>query len=622
MNMNNEIESIVEEVVDKKDEITIDLKENTSIVFSKEKKSKEKKSNEVSSVVSKEATEKTKVKVSEKEKEKNKKKKWYQKFKIPKALTIIVGILLICIFLTWIIPHEGYFKVEDSSGNIIHQQYSELYPDGIQPGDINWFDSTPFGLNFVSDYWYMPGGGMDPRYGFFDTIEVIIAGFLGAAGVIFFVFAIGAFIEVMMSSGTLEKGVGALENKLKGKEIILIPILFTLFALGGTTYGMQEETIGFFPIIIPFLLIAGFDSMTGFLVIVMGSTTGIAASTVNPFSVTVYADAMANSGADYVTTASSSMGMGGRFAIFALFTIIGGSIITFYAARVKKDKSHSLLADQYEDDLKWARDQYGGIDEHAEYKKMSKRQVIAIWIFGGTFLLMVIGMMPWGDWFGFDSSTAPDGFAIFSSLFFGSAMIGTWYYIQLIFLFLIMTIILGIIFKMNGKDISKTMIRGAKFMLSVAIIIGVARAISYVLIYSGLADTIVVSLLSSIGDVSPIAFSIIVFPIFLILGAFITSTSGLASAVGGIMGTFISGIAVNSSDPQATADALIIGTMLAYTLATGIMNMWSPTNGLLLAQAEAGHLDYPKVFKPLFSYAILITILSFLVIPGVTALSM
>lgn len=620
MNMNKDEKNIIEVEV-----------ENSSIIsFNEDNKSIElsnKKSTETSPVVSKEAKEKSKVEITNKEKDKEKNKKWYQKFKVPKALTIIIGILLVCIFLTWVIPHDGYFQVTDNDGYLIHpeQGYLDTHPDALirdnatitSPGDINWFDSSPFGLNFVSDYWYMPGNGLDPRYGFFDTIEVIIAGFLGAAGVIFFVFAIGGFIEIMMSSGTLEKGVGALENKMKGKEVILIPILFVLFSLGGTTYGMQEETIGFFPIIIPFLILAGFDSMTGFLVIVMGTTTGIAASTVNPFSVTVYADSM--NAASETLNASSSMGLGGRFAVWALFTIIGASILTFYAARVKKNKSHSLLPDQYEDDLKWARDQYGGIDEHTPYQKMSKRQVAALWIFGITFLLMIVGMMPWGDWFGGDS----EGFSIFSSLFFGSAMIGTWYYIQLIFLFMIMTIILGLIFKMKGKDIGKTMLRGAKFMLSVAIIIGVARAISYVLIYSGLADTIVVFLLSSIGsNISPIAFTVIVFPIFLILGALITSTSGLASAVGGIMGTFIAQISVTSADPRATADALIIGTMLAYSLATGIMNMWSPTNGLLLAQAEASHLDYPKIFKPMFSYAILITVLSFLVIPGITAIAL
>lgn len=555
----------------------------------------------------------SKVTKTKKEIENEKSKKWYQKFKIPKPLTIIVGILIFCIFLTWIIPHDAYFVVENDN-SLIHN------PSEIAPGDIQWFDSAPFGLNFLGDYWYMPGGGMGERYGIFDTISVIFAGFLGSMGVIFFVFAIGAFIEIMMSSGTLEKGVGALQNKMKGKEIILIPILFVLFSLGGTTYGMQEETIGFFPIIIPFLVLAGFDSLTGFLVIVMGTTTGIAASTVNPFSVTVFADSM-SSGGQYVADASSSQGLGGRFIIWALFTMVGAALLSIYANRARNNKDHSLLkAEHYNEDLKWARDIYGNIDEGVEYQKMSRKQSIALWIFGLTFLLMILGMMPYGDWFGWEET--PNGFAVFSSLFFGSAELGTWYYIQLIMLFLIMSIILGLIFRMHGKEIGITMLRGAKFMLSVAIIIGVARAIAYVLIYSGLSDGVVVFLLSGLDDLSPVAFSVIVFPVFLILGGLITSTSGLASATGGIVGSIVNGMASTSADPQATADALIIGTMLAYTLATGIMNMWVPTNGLLLAQAEASNLDYPKIVKPMASYALVIIILSLIVIPLITMINM
>ena len=60
--------------------------------------------------------------------------------------------------------------------------------------------------------------------------------------------------------------------------------------MGGTLYGMQEETLGFFIILVPFFVAAGFDTMTALLVILLGTTVGFAFSTVNPFSIGMAVD--------------------------------------------------------------------------------------------------------------------------------------------------------------------------------------------------------------------------------------------------------------------------------------------------------------------------------------------
>ena len=46
-------------------------------------------------------------------------------------------------------------------------------------------------------------------------------------------------------------------------------------AIGGTTYGMAEETIAFYPILIPVLLTAGYDVVTGIMVVFLGAGVGI-----------------------------------------------------------------------------------------------------------------------------------------------------------------------------------------------------------------------------------------------------------------------------------------------------------------------------------------------------------
>ncbi len=121
--------------------------------------------------------------------------------------------------------------------------------------------------------------------GLFGIGAAITEGFGNAYQLIFYLFVLGALIEVLLVTGTMEAGVGSLVKGLNGKEIILIPLLFILFSAGGTSYGMQEETIGLVVIVVPALVLAGFDTITGLLVILLGTTTGFAMSTVNPFAV-------------------------------------------------------------------------------------------------------------------------------------------------------------------------------------------------------------------------------------------------------------------------------------------------------------------------------------------------
>ena len=54
----------------------------------------------------------------------------------------------------------------------------------------------------------------------------------------------------------------ALSKKIKGKQVLLIVLVMGLIAIGGTTFGLAEETMAFYPILIPVFLLSGFDRMT------------------------------------------------------------------------------------------------------------------------------------------------------------------------------------------------------------------------------------------------------------------------------------------------------------------------------------------------------------------------
>jgi uncharacterized ion transporter superfamily protein YfcC len=148
--------------------------------------------------------------------------------------------------------------------------------------------------------------------GFFDILMAPILGIQGAIDVILFVLIIGGFIAVFAKSGAFEAGIHALANRLRGRESWLIVVVTALTALGGTTYGMAEETIAFYPLLVPIFLAAGYDVLVPLAVIFVGANVGFMASITNPFAVIIASDA---AGVAWTT------GMAGRIGMW--FAVVG-----------------------------------------------------------------------------------------------------------------------------------------------------------------------------------------------------------------------------------------------------------------------------------------------------------
>ena len=100
-----------------------------------------------------------------------------------------------------------------------------------------------------------------------QTLMAPVYGFVGADGIdgaiqiCFFVLILGAFLKMVNSTNAIEDGIKVLVKKLKGKELILIPILMIIFSIGGTTYGMLEETVGFYALLAVVMVAAGMDTI-------------------------------------------------------------------------------------------------------------------------------------------------------------------------------------------------------------------------------------------------------------------------------------------------------------------------------------------------------------------------
>ena len=142
------------------------------------------------------------------------------------------------------------------------------------------------------------------QQGISEIIFAPIKGIYEAIDIILFVLILGGFIGTFNSSGTLNEGVGYLAYRLKGREGILIIMVSVLIALGGTSFGLAEETFAFYPILIPVFLAAGYDLLVPLAVIYVSSAVGTMASTINPFAVIIASD---SAGVDWTTGIESRL---------------------------------------------------------------------------------------------------------------------------------------------------------------------------------------------------------------------------------------------------------------------------------------------------------------------------
>ena len=261
-----------------------------------------------------------------------------RKFTFPTAFTILFILLFLIALATWIIPAGSY----------------DYNADGEPiPGTYHEVASNPQKL--LQSALKGPINGM---YGIEDetgNVDVWNYGELfGAIDVALFVLIIGGFLGVTMKTGAINAGIAWVVGKLKGKEKWMFPILMTIFAIGGTSYGMAEETLAFYALIITVMLAAGYDGLTAGALILLGAGIGVLGSTVNPFA-TGIASGFAG------TTISD--GLIGRLVLLVVGTIIGIIFVMRYGERVRKDPTKSLIYDAESRERKtvpgWRRRRHG-----------------------------------------------------------------------------------------------------------------------------------------------------------------------------------------------------------------------------------------------------------------------
>ncbi|MGV9003439.1 YfcC family protein [Flavobacterium sp.] len=473
-----------------------------------------------------------------------------KKIKFPSAQTILLLIAAMVTLLTWIIPAGKYdqlaYNKESKTFSIISGENSKTVA-----GTIKTLDSLgikiPIAKFSNGDIWKpinIPNtyheADAKPQ-GFFDFVKSPIKGIIAGADIIFLVLFIGGLIGLMNETGAFDAGISWLAKALKGKEYILIILVTALISIGGTTFGLAEETIAFYPILIPVFLAAKYDAMVALACIYVGSSIGTMCSTTNPFSSIIASNA---AGINWTS------GLNTRFIAYVLGTLICILYIMRYAKKVKNDASQSIIFDQKE--------QIENLFKNNTEATVSltPRLRLILFVFIMCFVVMIYGVAQL-----------------------------EWWFLEMTTVFFVGAILIGIIAKINETKFIETFVKGAADLLSVAIIIGIARGITVIMDDGMISDTMLYYASNITQGMNKGLFANVLFVIYGGLSFFIPSSSGMAVLTMPIM--------------SPLADTVGIGretVVNCYQYGMGLFAFISPT-GLILASLAIVKVGYDKWLK-------------------------
>ncbi len=465
------------------------------------------------------------------------------KFKFPTAFTILFILIAVVAALTWVIPAGEYDR----------QMNEALGSEAPVPGTYHEVEPNPQGLAAVI---------LAPIAGMYDP------GLLGSSSsaaidVALFVLVIGGFLMVVTKTGAIDAGIGWLLHRLAGREILMIPILMIAFAFGGTSYGMAEESLAFYALIIPVFIRAGYDSLTGVAVIMLGAGIGTLGSTFNAFATVV-----ASQGAGIPFTNGIVL----RFIILVLCLAAGIAFVMRYASRVKADPSLSVVADQAEENrahfLK-------GSEGDDTFPDMTKTRSIILILFGITFAIMIYGVVALG-----------------------------WWMAEMSGLFLVMSIIVWWVGKtdegsrMDEGTFVETFVDGARDLLGVALIIGVARGVVVIMDAGKITDTILAGAEGFVSGLSEFAFINAMFGIQILMSFLVPSSSGLATLSMPIMAPL--------ADFAGVGRDLVV---TAYQSANGWVNLFNPTFAVVMGGLAIGRVSYDRWLRFVFPLLVILAVI-------------
>ena len=451
-------------------------------------------------------------------------------FAVPHTFVIIFSILIFITILTWIIPGGEYDRVVNDQGRTV-----------VLANSFKYVESNPQGI--------------------FDLLMAPLRGFIEKADVAGFILIVGGAFGIIQSTNAINEGIMKVVKALKGKEILIIPIVVILFSVGGAIIGMAEETIPFAAIFVPLAIALGYDSITGMAMVFLGATIGFSSAMLNPFTVGI---------AKGIAETPIRAGMAYRTVVWLIFTAITVLYLIYYANKVKKNPESSIM---YDLDKKRREEAMLGGNSEAHMEFSLRHKLILSVLFLGL------------------------GLVIFGVLKY------EWYINEIAAVFLGLGIIAGLIGKMSANEITDNFIAGAKDLIGAAMVVGLANAIVILCIDGGIMDTILYSLARAIEPLPHLLSGYVMLVVQSIINFFVGSGTGQAALTIPIMTPLGELVGISRET-----------TILIYQFGNGFTDLIIPTSGTLIATLGITRIPFDRWARWIIKFLIALFILQLILI--------
>ncbi len=324
------------------------------------------------------------------------------RLRVPHPLVLLTGCVILAALASYVLPAGEFDRREDATTGrtfVVSGTYRTVEPDPVN---------------------------------LFEAMTALPKGMADASSVIFLVFLIGGAFTVVDETGALRRAIPSLIRALRGRDILVVPVVSLFFAMGGVVENMQEEIIPLIPVLLILVGRMGFTPLVAVAMSAGAAFVGSAFSPMNPFQVVIAQQAA------QVEPLSGGL-FRSVFLVLALVLWIGATMRYASATRFTPQDGPTDLGEA-----------------------LTPRDRLVLAMVGATFVLMVVGLSRWG-----------------------------WDFDQMSAAFFIMGILVGLVSRMGVGGTAEAYVRGFRAMAYAALLIGFARAISTVLEQGLIIDTIV-----------------------------------------------------------------------------------------------------------------------------------
>lgn len=418
------------------------------------------------------------------------------KLRVPHTYVLLFSLLLLAAASTYVIPAGQFDYIEKDGRRVVDASSYHAVP------------ANPAGLDDL--LMAFPLGLMTPE----------------VARIIFYIFIVGGAFGVIAATGAIEAGIHLLVRRAGKYQQAVIAALTFLFAFGGGTFGMAEETLPFLPALVLLCRSLGYDSLTAGAVALVGANAGFAAAFLNPFTIIVAQD---------IAGLPAYSGLEFRLAVWAMITTATVIYVARYAARIKRapEASPVYAIDQ----------QRPALAADLNHVRLTARQAFVLLLFAAAFVMLILGALRF-EW----------GILELSALFFALAIVA------------------GPVGGLSFNLTAEKFIEGAASLTGGALVVGLARATLVVLSQAHVIDTIMMGLSDLVRHL-PAEISVIgIYLVQVLLSIIVPSASGQAA------------LSIPILAPLSDLVGVTRQTMvLAYQFGDGFTNIFTPTQGYFMA---------------------------------------